>query len=98
VAPVRSVTLSDVVTWIVVGVIVLALLILLGSALAVARRLPPLQHEAQRLQQASLRAQSLSAAAESLQAQAEAVQLRLELAQHGVELIKARRGAAETTA
>ncbi|SBT41972.1 hypothetical protein [Micromonospora auratinigra] len=80
------------VTWIVVGVVVVAFVVLGLAVRPVLARLPRLRRAALALQGRQAEALALQSAAEELQQRAEALQERVLVAQQRTELIKAKRG------
>ncbi|MFG2167502.1 hypothetical protein [Micromonospora chersina] len=80
------------VTWIVLGVVLFALVVLALAVRPVLARLPRLRRTAVALQRRQAEAESLRSAAEELQARAESLQERVGLAQERIALIKASRG------
>ncbi|MEU1687676.1 hypothetical protein [Micromonospora sp. NPDC005707] len=80
------------VTWIVLGVVLFALIVLALAVRPVLARLPRLRRTALALQRRQAEAESLRSAAEELQARAESLQERVGVAQEHSMLIKARRG------
>ena len=80
------------VTWIVFGVVLFALIVLALAVRPVLARLPRLRRAALALQRRATEAESLRSAAEELQARAESLQERAGLAQERIALIKASRG------
>lgn len=80
------------VTWIVLGVVLFALLVLGLAVRAVAARLPELRRAALRLRQRQAEAEELRGRAEALRERAEALRVGVVAAQRRVAVIKARRG------
>lgn len=80
------------VTWIVVGVVLFAFVVLALAVRPVLARLPRLRRAALALQGRQAEAEALRSAAEVLQERAEALQERVTVVQERTALIKARRG------
>jgi flagellar biosynthesis/type III secretory pathway M-ring protein FliF/YscJ len=80
-----------VVTWIVVGVVLFAFVVLALAVRSVLARLPRLRRAALALQRRQADAEALRAAAEVLQERAEALQQGAAVAQERTALIKAKR-------
>ncbi|MFE9690303.1 hypothetical protein [Micromonospora sp. NPDC005806] len=80
------------VTWIVLGVVLFALVVLALAVRPVLARLPRLRRAALALQRHQADAVALRSAAEALQDRAVALQERSAVAQERLALIKARRG------
>lgn len=80
------------VLWIVIGVVVLALVILVVSALSVMGRLSGLDRALRRLLMRQEQATKLQADAEALQKTVAGLQKRAEVAQEQIAVIKAGRG------
>lgn len=80
------------VTWIVVGVVLFAFVVLALAVRPVVARLPRLRRAALALQGRQVEAEALRVAAEALQQRAEALQERVAVVQERMTLIKARRG------
>ncbi|MGW5673050.1 hypothetical protein [Micromonospora sp. NPDC003776] len=80
------------VTWIVVGVVLFAFVVLALAVRPVLARLPRLRRAALALQGRQAEAETLRSAAEALQERAEALQERVTVVQERTALIKARRG------
>ncbi|MFG2052641.1 hypothetical protein ACGFI9_01300 [Micromonospora sp. NPDC048930] len=80
------------VTWIVVGVVLFAVVVLALAVRPVLARLPRLRRAALALQRRQADAEALRSAAEVLQERAVALQERVTVAQERTALIKARRG------
>ncbi|MGR6320290.1 hypothetical protein Q2K19_24415 [Micromonospora soli] len=80
------------VTWIVLGVVLFALVVLALAVRPVLARLPRLRRAALALQRRQADALALQSAAEALQDRAAALQERSAVTQERLALIKARRG------
>ncbi|KKJ93794.1 hypothetical protein [Micromonospora sp. HK10] len=80
------------VTWIVLGVVLFALVVLALAVRPVLARLPRLRRAALALQRQQAGATALQSAAEALQERAAALQERAAEAQQRTALIKAKRG------
>ena len=79
------------VTWIVVGVVLFAFVVLALAVRPVLARLPRLRRAALALQGRQVEAEALRVAAEALQERAEALQEQVAVVQERTTLIKARR-------
>ena len=80
------------VTWIVIGTVVLGLIVLVAVTLPVIGRLPALRRAVRGLQQRQQEVQQLQAGAEQLERTLAGVQRRAEITQEGLAVIRAGHG------